>query len=79
MRKGTANSVCHVVMTVCVIGEELKILKLHDIYRFQIGKFMFPFKKGFLPDAFQEMFLLTSHIHRYNTRPPLQFLLLISL
>ena len=31
-------------------------------YRFQIGNFMFLFKKGFLPDAF------TSHIHRYNTR-----------
>ena len=29
---------------------------------------MFLFKKGFLPDAFKEMFLLRCHIHRYNTR-----------
>ena len=26
------------------------------------------FKKGFLPDAFKETFLLSSHIHCYNTR-----------
>ena len=29
---------------------------------------MFLFKTDFLPDAFKEMFLLKSHIHRYNTR-----------
>ena len=50
------------------IFKQLKILKLHDIYRFQIGKLMFLFKKGFLPDVFEEVFLLTSIIHRYNTR-----------
>ena len=37
-------------------------------FRFQIEKFMFLIKKGFLPDAFKELFLLTSHIHRYYTR-----------
>ena len=45
-----------------------KILKLSDIYLSQIGKFMFSFKKGLLPDAFNEMFLLTNQIHHYNTR-----------
>ena len=46
----------------------LKILKLSDIYRSQICEFMFSFKKGLLPDAFSEMFLLTNQIHHYNTR-----------
>ena len=44
------------------IFKQLKILKS------QIGKFMFSFKKGLLPDAFSEMFLLTNQIHHYNTR-----------
>ena len=54
------------------IFKQLKILKLEtrDIYRSQIGKFMFSFKKGLLPDAFSDIFLLTNHhiIHHYNTR-----------
>ena len=50
------------------IFKQLKILKLSHIYRSQIGKFMFSFQKGLLPDAFSEMFLLTNQIHHYNTR-----------
>ena len=50
------------------IFKQLKILKRSDIYRSQIGKFMFSFKKHLLPDAFSEMFLLTNQIHHYNTR-----------
>ena len=50
------------------IFKQLKILKLSDIYRSQIGKLMFSFKKGLLPDAFSGMFLLTNQIHHYNTR-----------
>ena len=50
------------------IFKQLKILKLSDICRSQIDKFIFSFKKGLLPDAFSEMFLLTNQIHHYNTR-----------
>ena len=50
------------------IFKQVKILKVSDIYRSQIGKFMFSFKKGLLPDAFSEMFLLTNQIHHYNIR-----------
>ena len=35
---------------------------------FKLVSLCFFSKKGFLPDAFKEMFLLTSHIPRYNTR-----------
>ena len=55
--------------------EQLKILKLSDIYRSQIDKFMFSFKKGPLPDAFSEIFLLTNQIHHYNTRNSISFYL----
>ena len=58
------------------IFKQLKILKLSDIYRSQIDKFMFSFKKGLLPDAFSEMFLLTNQIHHYNTRNSNSFYLL---
>ena len=50
------------------IFRQLKILKLSDIYRSQIGKFMFSFKKGLLPDAVSDMFLLTNQVHHYNAR-----------
>ena len=50
------------------IFKRLKILKLSDIYQSQIGNFMFSFKKGLLPYAFSEMFLMTNQIHHYNTR-----------
>ena len=48
--------------------KQLKILKLHNLYLFQVGKFMFLFKKGLLPDVFNDMFLLTNQVHSYNTR-----------
>ena len=51
-----------------LIFKQLKILKLSDICRSQIGKFMFSSKKGLFPDAFSEIFLLTNQIHHYNTR-----------
>ena len=47
------------------IFKQLKILKLSDIYRSQIGN---SFQKGLLPYAFSEMFLLPNQIHHYNTR-----------
>ena len=40
-----------------------------DIYLYQIGKFMYLFKKGLLPNYFQDMFILAlSQVHSYNTR-----------
>ena len=50
------------------IFKQLKVLKLSDIYRSQISKLVFSFKKGLLLDAFSGMFLLTNQIQHYNTR-----------
>ena len=55
------------------IFKQLKILKLNDIYRSQIGKFMFSIRKGLLPDAFNEMFLLTNQIYHHKPLYPINF------
>ena len=51
-----------------VLFREQEILKLSDIYLYQIGKFMYLFKRGLLPNYFGDMFTLASQIHSYNTR-----------
>ena len=48
----------------------LRILNLTDIYKLQIGKFMYHCKSGLhvLPDSFNDMFLVTRQVHSYGTR-----------
>ena len=46
----------------------LRILKFANIYKFQVGKMMFLFRKGLLPSAFCNMFPLRNTFHSYNTR-----------
>ena len=48
--------------------KELQILQFTDIFLFQLGKFMYLFKKGLVPGIFNEMFLINNQIHSYNTR-----------
>ena len=50
------------------IFKDLEILKFPEIYLFHIGKFMYLYKKGLLPNIFDGMFTVTSDIHSYNTR-----------
>ena len=51
-----------------VLFKEQEILKFSDIYLYQIGKFMYFFKRGLLPNYFRDMFTLASQIHSHNTR-----------
>ena len=51
-----------------VLFKEQEILKFSDIYLYQIGKFMYVFKRSLLPNYFRDMFTLASQIHSYNTR-----------
>ena len=39
-----------------------------DIYKLQIGKFMYQCKSGLLPDSFNDMCLVTRQVHSYGTR-----------
>ena len=51
------------------IFKQLKILKLCDIFRFQVGKIMFSFQENWrLLIAFNNLFMIRSQLHSYNTR-----------
>ena len=47
---------------------ENKILKVHDIYLFQLGQFMHKYSKNQLPNIFSNMFIKNSTVHQYPTR-----------
>ena len=48
--------------------KEHGILKFFDINFYQIGKFMYLFKKGLLPNYFCNMFTFASQLHSHYTR-----------
>ena len=48
--------------------KNLKILNLENIYKLQIGKFMYQYRSGLLPYSFNNMFSVTHQVHSYGTR-----------
>ena len=50
------------------IYEEMNILQVDDIYRLEVGKFMYKFNNDILPENFQNYFKHVSAIHNHNTR-----------
>ena len=46
----------------------MKILKLYDIHKMELAKFMFKLKNQLLPENFNPLFVSVSAIHKYNTR-----------
>ena len=44
------------------------ILKIEDIFKFELSKFMYLFHTNALPEIFDTYFLSTEHAHHYNTR-----------
>ena len=51
-----------------VLFKELEIFKFSDISLYQIGKFMYLFKRGLLPNYFRDMFTLASQLHSHYTK-----------
>ena len=45
----------------------LRLLKLHDIYKLQLTKFMLSYEKGTLPPFFLNYFQSTNRTHNYPT------------
>ena len=45
-----------------------KILKIYDIYKLQLGKFVFESNNNIGPSQFHNMFNPVTNIHQYNTR-----------
>ena len=46
----------------------LEILKIHDIFKLKIGKFIYKCLNKNTPINFHNWFTLTTYIHNYNTR-----------
>ena len=51
----------------CYTDTLFKILNFEDIYKLQIGKFMYQYKSSLLPYSFNNMFLVTRQVHSYGT------------
>ena len=47
---------------------ENKLLKLDDLYAFQLGQFMFNYNNNLLPSAFKDLFVQNRSFHNYPTR-----------
>ena len=43
-------------------------MKLKDIYKLEVLKFVYKFIKNYLPECFDNYFLPASKIHNYSTR-----------
>ena len=46
----------------------INILKLSDLYYFNLGKFMFKYTRDSLPHNFDSLFILNSSVHSHDTR-----------
>ena len=46
-----------------VLFKEQEILIFSELYLYQIGKCMYPFERGLLPNYFRHMFTLASQLH----------------
>ena len=44
------------------------ILPVNDMYLAEIGKIMFQYKTGLLPDIFKNTFIWRNQVHSYDTR-----------
>ena len=51
----------------------LWILKFEDIIKLQIGKVMYLYKNGLLPNSFNDMFLLNCDVHSYRSNNSIRF------
>ena len=45
-----------------------KILKIADVYKLELGKFLFKYYIRALPEIFNNYFLLLEQVHNYDTR-----------
>ena len=48
--------------------KQLKLLKLHDIYQLELGKFMYQLNWNKLPIIIQSLFTKIEYLYKYNTR-----------
>ena len=57
-----------IIQSVSPKYKQKKILKLYDIHKMELAKFMFKLKNQLLPENFNSFFVSISAIHKYSTR-----------
>ena len=55
-------------MSMTSLHKKLKFLKLHDVYNFELGKFIFQLCKENVPKIFHDSFTKVNQVHHHNTR-----------
>jgi hypothetical protein len=69
---GTPISTPHIFDLVLLytnpLYKKLKILKLEDIYKLKVAKYMYAFDKQILPSPLLDIISYNHNIHEYNTR-----------
>ena len=70
MQKRALRCICNVNRRASTqeLFKNTRILKLNDIYRYSQILFMYKFKKGLLPDIFNNLFTFNYEIHQHHTR-----------
>ena len=58
------------IQTYCSLNKKIRI---NDLYRFQLGQFMYKFKNNSLPQVFDSLFLQNQSLHDYPTRQSDEF------
>ena len=56
-----------------MLFKELWILKCREIYKYQVGQFIYKYKENNLPPLFSYMFSIGSDVHGHNTRSSVKF------
>jgi len=51
-----------------VLYEKYRVLKINDLHKLEVGKFMYHCNMNTQPEIFQQYFLTLDKVHNYNTR-----------
>ena len=70
IQKRAARNICHAPYRACShpLFRNLGILTIYDLYKYQLGIFVFKSRHGILPSPFDNFYTYNSSFHSYNTR-----------
>lgn len=70
LQKKCVRNVCHAPYNheSAPLFKQLNVLRLEDILKLQLGKFMYSYVNGLLPQSLQTLFTTNASVHEHNTR-----------
>ena len=70
LQKRIIRNICnaHFRSSTVPLFSELRILSIFDLYKFQLGLFVYKFHNGILPGVFDHFYCTNSSFHNFNTR-----------